>query len=118
MKGLTFMILLTSLFQCGKEKEPILCNDSACQTEATVVDMTGLDGCGLMFELADGTRLEPEHRTYVQAPSIEDDPLFHFNLKAGQRVKISWEESLALSACMAGRIVFITCISECKKPAE
>lgn len=79
-----------------------------------MVDMTGLDGCGLMFELADGTRLEPEMRTYVQAPTKEEDPLYHFELKAGQTVKIDWQESTGLaSICMAGPIVFITCITEC-----
>lgn len=123
MKGLLFTFLLVSLFQCGKDGKDTLdeligCEQSSCETEAMVVDMTGLDGCGLMFQLTDGTRLEPERRTYVTAPSKTEDPLYHFDLKAGQRVKISWEESLALSTCMGGRIVFVTCITECKKPAE
>lgn len=118
MKGLITSILLFSLFQCDKNTELIPCGQSSCTTEATVVDMTGLDGCGVMFELADGTRLEPERRTYVAAPSPTEDPLYHFNLKVGQHVKISWQESLALSTCMAGPIVFITCITECEKPAE
>ncbi len=116
MKGIVFSLLLVSLFQCGKDE--VGCANSHCGTEATVVDLTGLDGCGLVFELADGSRLEPEMRTYIKAPTIDEDPLYHFELKVGQKVKISWEESLALSACMNGKIVFITCITECKKPAD
>lgn len=117
MKGFVVLLLLVSLFQCGKESNGIDCENTSCATEAIVVDMTGLDGCGLMFELADGTRLEPERRTYVKAPTLEEDPLYHFDLKAGQIVKINWEESTDLaSICMAGPIVFITCITECKKP--
>ncbi|HCM77367.1 MAG TPA: hypothetical protein DIS90_13360 [Cytophagales bacterium] len=80
--------------------------------------MTGLDGCGLMFELEDGTRLDPIRREYIQAPSIEEDPLYHFELKAGQHVKISWVESLGMNICMAGPLVYITCISECGELTE
>lgn len=117
MKGLVFSILLASLFQCGQDSDLVSCDKSNCGTSATVVDLTGLDGCGLMFELADGTRLEPEMRTYIQAPTVEEDPLYHFELKAGQSVKIDWVESTGMaSICMAGPIVFITCITECKKP--
>lgn len=117
MKGFVISILLIGLFQCDKVADGINCENSSCSTQATVVNMTGLDGCGLMFELEDGTYLEPEMRTYVQAPTIEEDPLYHFELKAGQTVKIDWIESTDLaSICMAGPIVFITCITECKKP--
>lgn len=116
MKGFIAFVLLTSLFQCGRQAENEI--SKGCGTKATVVDMTGLDGCGLMFELEDGSRLEPELRTYIKAPSREEDPMYYFELEAGKKVTISWEESLALSACMGGRIVFITCIAECEEPAE
>ncbi len=119
MKGFLIMLLLVSLFQCGKDSNEIDGENTSCLTEATVVDMTGLDGCALMFELADGTRLEPEMRTYVQTPTKEEDPLYHFDLKAGQIVKINWEESTDVAGiCMAGPIVFITCITEYKKPID
>lgn len=116
MKGLAFIIILMTITQCTKENETFSCENSVCNTEATVINLTGLDGCGLMFELADGTRLEPERRTYIQAPSVEDDPLYHFELIEGQQVKISWDKSTLLSTCMAGKMVYITCITECKKP--
>lgn len=118
MKGLIASIFLVSLFQCGETTEVTVCGTAGCNTEATVVDMTGLDGCGIMLQTADGKLLEPERRTYVTVPDPAEDPLYHFNLQVGQKVKISWEESLALSACMAGPIVFITCITECETPSE
>lgn len=117
MKGLLISFLLLGLFQCDRDSDLESCDKSSCGTTATVVDLTGLDGCGLMFELADGTRVEPEMRTYIQAPTAEEDPLYHFALQAGQTVKIDWVESTGMaSICMAGPVVFITCISECKKP--
>ena len=118
MKGLiSFCLLTASLFQCGKNPGIPVCGEGVCTTLATVTDMTGLDGCGLMFELADGTLLEPERRVYVKAPTVEEDPLYHFDLRAGQVVSIDWVVPAGLaSTCMAGPIVFITCIHECKKP--
>jgi len=119
MKGLIFSLLLTLGLQSCGDTYTIICGTEPCGTIAKVVDMTGLDGCGLMFELPNGTRLEPEFRTYIQAPTVDQDPLYHFNLKAGQTVKIDWEESKELaSICMAGPIVFITCIVEVKGAVE
>lgn len=118
MKGIMVSLILLGLLQCSKNGSEISCEGSSCSTMATVVDATGLDGCGFLFELADGSRLDPERRTYIKAPTVEEDPLYHFEMKAGQLVKIDWEESLALNACMAGPIVFITCITECKKPVD
>ena len=31
--------------------------EQTCSTPATVVDLSGLDGCGFVFQLEDGTRL-------------------------------------------------------------
>jgi len=105
-------VLLVSLFKCqGSEKTgeymPVGCSEIA-----SVVDFTGLDGCGLMLVLEDGTRLNPEKRVYVQAPKREDDPLYYFTLLAGEKVKISYKETDGMDACMAGKRVFITCISK------
>ncbi len=85
---------------------------SGCSTEATVIDLKGLDGCDFAFELNDGTRLLPERRTYIQAPSKEEDPIYHYQFVAGTKVHINFEESLALGACMAGPIIFVTCLSD------
>jgi hypothetical protein len=65
-----------------------------------------------MIVLEDGTRLNPEKRVYVQAPKREDDPLYYFTLIAGEKVKISYKETNGMDACMAGKSVFITCITK------
>jgi len=119
MKGLMFSLLLITFLQSCGDSYTIICGTEPCGTVAQVVDKTGLDGCGLMFQLADGTLLEPEFRTYIQAPTIAQDPLYHFSLKPGQTVKIDWIESKELaSICMAGPIVFITCITNYEAPVE
>jgi len=63
-----------------------------------------------VFELEDGTILEPERRVYVQPPNPEEDPLYYFELKANQKVIIGYTSSNAASICMAGELAFITCI--------
>jgi len=100
-------ILMTGLFKCGSAGMVA----TGCEKLATVTDLTGLDGCGLMFVLEDGTRLNPERRQYFVAPKKEDDPLYYFELLAGQKVKIAYNETNAPNACMAGKTVFITCIT-------
>lgn len=105
------MVLLAGLFKCGGSEECCVV-PSACTEVATVTDFTGLDGCGLMLVLEDGTRLNPERRQYVQAPKQEDDPLYYFTLKAGDRLKIAYRDGDGADACMAGKRVFITCITK------
>jgi hypothetical protein len=105
--GLTFMFL--ALWQCHTT-EVIVCPPQECTTKATVKDLSELDGCGLVFELEDGTILEPERRVYVMPPKPEEDPLYYFELIAGQKVIIGYESSNAGSICMAGEMVFVTCI--------
>jgi hypothetical protein len=104
------------LMSCQKE-------DSApeCSVPATVRDLRGLDGCGFVFELEDGTRLEPNIRFYYgwcgtgmdgiqEAP---EDPLSNFEFVAGKKVKIEYEiYEDAMSICMVGPIVNVTCITE------
>ena len=118
MKYLGFVFVLVALLRCDTT-EVIVCFPMECSTLATVKDLSGLDGCGLLFELEDGTRLEPERRVYVQPPGQEEDPLYYFDLKANQKVQISYQYSNAASACMAGDMVFITCIKNYPSaPAE
>jgi hypothetical protein len=109
MKVLFAYLLAVGLLTCTDEKTTIVCPPE-CSQEATVVDYTGTDGCGLMFELNDGTKLVPARYTYVTAPSREDDPLYHYDLKAGEKVFIGYRLEKAVDGCMMGQIVFITCI--------
>lgn len=108
---LLFAILLVGVGRCdrdnNKEAAPL------CLIDAKVLDLTGkLDGCGVVLELADGKRLIPERRQYVQAPKQEDDPLYYFELKDGDKLKIAYNETNSPNVCMVGRTVFITCITK------
>lgn len=98
-------------YGCGEETKITGCFPVECEIEAVVKDLSDLDGCGLVLELKDGTRLIPERRTYIQAPTKEDDPIYYFQLRDGQKVKITYRTTQLLGTCMAGEIVFITCIS-------
>jgi PKD repeat protein len=72
-----------------------------CSLTGTVVDYTGLDGCGLLIKLDNGEVLEP----------VEVVP--NFALKNGQRVHLAYTElNDRASICMAGKIVRIDCIGE------
>lgn len=65
-------------------------------TTGTVVDLTGLDGCKFLIQLATGKRLEP---TNLAAEFKKD----------GLEVSFKYEEQKDLaSACMAGKIVTVT----------
>jgi len=73
-----------------------------CRYEGIVMDMSGLDGCGLMIVLNDSahTRLQPV---------MVMDTSFH--LQAGQRVRVNYTELKdRMSSCMAGKLVRIDCI--------
>jgi hypothetical protein len=104
--GIAIILLFTNVFSCDNPK-----SQSECSIGATVQDFSGLGGCGLMFVLDDGTRLNPERRVYFTAPRPEDDPLYYFTLSAGQRVNIAYQELEGITACMSGKSVFITCIT-------
>ena len=110
MKAFAFSFLMAGLLQCGPETTVIKCFEATCNAGATVKDLTGLDGCGLVFELNDGTVLIPEKRTYIQAPRPEEDPFYHARLKDGDHVKIGFRSVDLATTCMAGKVVFITCI--------
>lgn len=98
----------------------IQCNDddsSACSTTATVRDLTGLDGCGFVLELEDGSYLEPVRPllfcgTPPLPKEVTEDPLYSFDFVDGKRVKVSYEETGDMSICMVGPVVKITCIRE------
>ncbi|OGX91847.1 hypothetical protein BEN49_18270 [Hymenobacter coccineus] len=73
---------------------------AACTTPATVRDLSGLDGCGKVLELAGGVRLLP------------NGPVWQgFASTAGQRVTISYTPLAGvMTTCMAGQSVTVTCI--------
>jgi hypothetical protein len=110
MKKPALIILLAfTFFQCE--------NDSPkdCSTPATIRDLTGLDGCGWVFELEDGTRLEPVwDQGFCGFGEIgEKKSLNDFELVDGKPVLINYQiVENGVSICMVGPVVKITCISE------
>ena len=117
------MLLITSfslaLLQCTTEDAPekVICSDCYAGTPATIRDLTGLDGCGFVFELNDSTRLEPVRVFSCGTPSSPDivllDPLANFDVVDGKKVFINYTVIEGyVSTCMVGQGVRITCIKE------
>ncbi len=109
------VVLMMNLFKCKSSEKAADYAPVGCSEIASVVDFEGLDGCGLLLVLENGTRLNPEKRQYFVAPKKEDDPLYYFTLTAGEKVKISYKETHGMDACMAGKTVFVTCITKIEK---
>jgi hypothetical protein len=85
--------------------------------EATVRNLTGLDGCGFVFELEDGTKLEPQRLFFCGTPPLPkeamEDPLYQFEFVDGKKVVIGYETLSDMgSYCMVGPVVKITCLEE------
>jgi PKD repeat protein len=74
---------------------------SECELTGTVMDYTGVDGCGYLIKLDNGTILEPV---------VVDTP---FVFRDNQRVRLSYRElTEGASICMIGILAEITCIEE------
>lgn len=103
LKYLLIFITFTTLSQCiDKDLEADnSTNDgskNACDIYGVVHDRTGLDGCKWVIELEDGTNLEP----------VVVEPNYTF--KDGETIHFSYVDEPAMSICMIGQTVRITCI--------
>ncbi|MBX2964911.1 MAG: hypothetical protein KF845_02110 [Cyclobacteriaceae bacterium] len=118
MKHLSLtLILLSALagtaFQCSTDPMP-----ETCTVPAVVRDLSGLDGCGFVFELTDGTKLIPVWDwgwcgTPPLPKGATEDPLYNFEYSDGKMVMIGYvERNDFANVCMAGKTVKITCIKE------
>lgn len=79
--------------------------DNPCpkSVSATLKNLTGLDGCSWVLVLDNGKQLEPTNLKKFDNIKLED----------GKKVFVEYEEQpYAVSICMVGTIVKITCISE------
>lgn len=81
---------------------------SACKKEtcpnginAKFKDLTGLDGCGIVIELENGTRLEPVN--------LGDFPL---TAKDGMKIRVQYHSVSSGSICMVGEMVAIDCLAK------
>jgi hypothetical protein len=70
--------------------------------KAIVRDFTSIDTCGIVFELEDGSKVEPMNLSEWQAFEFVDDQLVWLKFKnvSGQ------------STCQLGDVVRIQCVSE------
>jgi len=79
------------------------CNRTSCENAqaATIVDYTGLDGCGLVIKLQNGEVLEPIN-------------LHDFNITPtdGMKVWVKYHEVGLASICMVGPTVQIDCLAK------
>lgn len=99
MKTVSLCVVLF-IFAACKTSPPA----SSCRYSGVVKDLSGIDGCGLVIEMKDGTTLLPVE---FAIPG--------FTLKAGMTVKFDFMELKdRATACMGGRTVRIECMQEMK----
>jgi hypothetical protein len=79
------------------------CHGTSCVNTkaATIVDYTGLDGCGLILKLSTGEVLEPMN--------LND---FNITPTDGLKVWVKYHEVAGASICMVGPIVEIDCLAK------
>lgn len=70
-----------------------------CATPANIRDLGGQAGCGLVLELPTGERLEPSGPLWLR-----------FDKANGRRVRIGYRPLPAVSECLVGQPVELTCI--------
>jgi len=78
-------------------------NAQACENaqKAKFKDLTGLDGCGMVIQLQNGSYLEPTNLCDID-----------IEIKDGQKIWVSYHIAPNLSSiCMVGDIVVIDCIA-------
>jgi hypothetical protein len=112
-----FLIALSSFSLLNCDEEQLMRTTCEEGVLATVRDLSGLDGCGFVFELADGTKIRASNawllRNAPASKEITENPLYDFEWVDGKQVRIGYEEITdAASICMVGKIVKITCIEE------
>jgi len=95
MKTLFILIASTFLF--------VSCKRTSCENAqaATIIDYTGLDGCGLVIKLQNGEVLDPVN--------LND---FNITPTDGMKVWVKYHEVGLASICMVGPTVQIDCLAK------
>jgi hypothetical protein len=70
--------------------------------KAVVKDFTDSDSCGIVFQLEDGTKLEPTNLSNFQG----------IDYSHGSLVWVSYKPASGASTCGLGEIVELKCVSE------
>jgi hypothetical protein len=99
MKSIVIGLMFSAFVFASCEKT----DKGGCESavKATIIDLTGLDGCGHVIELENGDRVEPTNLDDFDVP-IED----------GQEVWVEYHTVEAATICMIGEVVTIDCLSE------
>ena len=102
MKKYIYLLILAPILLASTCKEdPANDKKGNCSSYGTVVDLTGLDGCGLAIELGNGSKLE--------VAKMPDG----LSLHKGKKIRFDYVVSTDYaSICMVGQIVEITCYEE------
>ena len=94
MKKLFFLVLILVLASCAQQH----CSHGV---PVKMRNLNGLDGCGWVLELTDGSRLEPINLN-----------TYNLNLVEGKKIYVTYEDFPGASICMVGKIVKITSVCE------
>jgi hypothetical protein len=94
MKKFIFLLLCAVFVSCAQQHCP---NGIPVKMK----NLTGLDGCGWVLELSDGSRMEPINLNAFNVKMVE-----------GKKIYVTFEDFPAASICMVGKIVKITSVCE------
>lgn len=94
MKFILSASIALLFLSCGKDSD---CDGSV---HVVVKDLTGLDGCGKVLQLDDGSYLEPQNMGELNV-----------DYSVGDEYHVTYHEVSGGSICMVGKIVKIDCIS-------
>lgn len=94
MKNFLFILLTLVVTSCAQQHCPY-------GVPVKMKNLTGLDGCGWVLELNDGTRLEPINLNEFNVSMVEGKKLF-----------VTYEDFPAASICMVGKMVKIISVCE------
>lgn len=88
-------VILLTLLGCSKSHSGMV--------KGTIQNYTGLDGCGMVIELENGTTLEPTNlNSFQNEVSIADE----------QKVWVKYHSVEGASICMVGQIVQLDALEE------
>ena len=94
MRKFIYLFSLLILGSCAKD------TNCANSEHAELKNLTGLDGCGWVLELDNGSKLEPQNLTDFEIELVE-----------GKNIHVRYTEIEGGSICMVGQIVTIDCLS-------
>lgn len=96
---LFFALCIAFCWGACKKETPPPHNSCPNGVSATFKDLSGLDGCGYVLVLSNGTRLEVANLNELNITPSD-----------GLRVKVNYTAANAASICMVGPIIHVDCI--------